>query len=597
MQDIMTFEQTILFALLAAMMALMFWGRYRHDLVAFAGLMVGVLLGLVPTEQAFSGFGNPTTMVVALILIATAGLTRSGAVSSLARLLAGRDRPVAVHIALFGGVGALMSGFMNNIAALAMLMPIDLQAARRARRRAGLTLMPLAFATILGGMLTLIGTPPNLIVSSFRQQALGQPYRMFDFLPVGGAVALAGLAFIALLGWRMIPQRRGTDGGEEGAERPRRYLARLVVTENSSLVDQTVAQARALAQKAGVRLVGISRHGHPLDGPLDDQAIEKGDVLTLRASPAALDEFRATCRLAFPDGRVEPRARADVEGQSLIEVLVPVGADIIGRSAQSFGLVNRYDTVLIGMRRRGIALRDALPRQEITAGDLLLLLVPESRLEDVLAASGVLRLDGGSLPVQREGHMRMAFALFLLAVIATSLGWVSMPIALGCVVVGYVVTGVLSINELYDHVDWPIIVLLGAMIPLGLALDQTGGTTLIAGALVELTQGYPAWAALGLLMACTMFISDILNNNATTIIAAPVSIRLAEQLNVQPDAFLMGVAVAASCAFLTPIGHQNNLLILGPGNYRFGDYWRIGLPLEIIVLAVSIPMLLVVWPL
>ncbi|SET62572.1 SLC13 family permease [Paracoccus homiensis] len=592
----MSIDQIILFAIFAAIMGLMFLGPWRHDLVAFAGLMAAVLLGVVPKEQAFSGFGNPTTMVVALILVATAGLTRSGAVSSMARLLADRDRSVSRHIAVVGGVGGLLSGFMNNIAALAMLMPIDLQAAQKARRRAGLTLMPLAFATILGGMLTLIGTPPNLIVSGYRQQVLGEPYRMFDFLPVGSAVAVAGMVFIALIGWRLIPQSR-QEGAGDAPERPRRYLARLVVTEASSLTDEPVSQIREQALKAGARLVGVIRHGHALEGPLDDQTVTAGDVLLLRANPSALDEFRSASKLSFPDGRLEPRARKDSEGQSLIELLVPVGADIIGRSAQSFGLVNRYDSVLIGMRRRGIALREALPRQEIVAGDLLLVLIPESRVEDVLSASGLLRLDGGSLPVQREGHMRTAIGLFVLAVLATSLGWVTMPIALGCVVIAYVLTGVLSINELYDHVDWPVIVLLGSMIPLGLALDSTGGTALIAGWIASLTQGYPAWAGLALLMVSTMFMSDILNNNATTIIAAPVGIRLAEQLQVEPDAFLMGVAVAAACAFLTPIGHQNNTLILGPGNYRFGDYWRMGLPLEIIVLVVSIPMLLIVWPL
>lgn len=591
----MSFAQITLFSIFALMMVLMFWGRWRHDLVAFGGLMAAVLAGVVPAGQAFSGFGNPTTMIVALVLIATAGLTRSGAVSRLTRMLAGDARSTSGHILLFGGVGGLLSGFMNNIAALAMLMPVDLQTARKTGRAAGLTLMPLAFATILGGMLTLIGTPPNLIVSSYRNQVLGEPFRMFDFLPVGAAVAATGIAFIALIGWRLIPVRHRE--GHGGGDRPRRYLARLVVTEASGLNGGRVNDTREAALKAGVRLVGIMRHGHMLEPQPDDLRLAPGDVLLLRAGPAALDEYRSAGKLAFPDGRLEPRARKDAEGQSLIECLVPVGAGIVGRNAQSFGLVNRYDSVLMGMRRRGIALREALPRQEIAAGDMLLLLVPESRSEDLLAASGVLRLDGGSLAVQREGHMRSAVLLFAAAVLATSLGWVSMPIALGCVVVAYVLTGVLSINELYDHVDWPVVVLLGSMIPLGLALDETGGTALIATLLANATEGYPAWVALLLLMVATMFMSDVLNNNATTIIAAPVGIRLAQQLEVQPDAFLMGVAVSAACAFLTPIGHQNNTLILGPGDYRFGDYWRMGLPLEIIVLSVSVPLLLIVWPL
>lgn len=592
----MTSQQILLFTLLGVMIVLMLWGRWRYDLVAFAGLMAAVLMGIVPSEDAFSGFGNPTTLIVALVLIATAGLNRSGAVARLARLISTRQRGTTAHVMIFGAVGGILSGFMNNIAALAMLMPVDLQTARKTNRPTGLTLMPLAFATILGGMLTLIGTPPNLIVSGFRADVLGEPYRMFDFLPVGGAVAVVGIAFIGLIGWRLIPNTDSEGPGDADGPQ-RRYVASLVVTEASLTAARLIAEARAEASKAGVRIVGLRRHGQDVSGNLDEVMLEDGDIMVLRADPQALDEFRSTNNLAFPDGKMEPRARKDSEGQQLIECLVPAASGIAGRSVQSFGLTNRHDSILIGMRRNGLAQRRDLSRQTLRSGDMLLLLVPESRIEDMLAATGLLRIDGGSLSVQRERHMRAAIGLFALAVVAASFGVTTMPIALGCVIIAYTLFGVLSVHELYDHVDWPVIVLLGSMIPLGLALDQTGGSALIAKGLANLTQGYPAWIALVLLMASTMMLSDVLNNNATTIIAAPVSIRLAEQLGVQPDAFLMGVAVAASCAFLTPIGHQNNTLILGPGNYRFGDYWRMGLPLEVIVITVSVPLLLIVWPL
>ncbi|MBU2956597.1 SLC13 family permease [Paracoccus sp. 1_MG-2023] len=591
----MTIPQMTLFSLLGVTVVLMMWGRLRYDYVAFAALMAAVLLGLVEPDQAFSGFGNPTTVIVALVLVATAGLTRSGAVARLTRLLSARDRGTTGHVALFGAVGGLLSGFMNNIAALAMLMPVDLQTARKSRRAAGLTLMPLAFATILGGMLTLIGTPPNLIVSGFRADVVGEPYRMFDFLPVGGAVAVAGITFIALIGWRLLP-RRGDEGADSSGPQ-RRYIAHLVVTDASGLAGGTVSEARAEASGAQARIIGLRRRGSEQRDNLDDLTIEAGDVLILRADPAALDEFRVNARLAFPDGHSEPRARKDSEGQQLIEVLIPRTSDLIGRSAQSFGLANRHDSILMGLRRGGLTLREDILRRRLQSGDLMLLLTPESRIDDLLQATSVLRIDGASLPVQREGHMTSAVAIFVLAVLAATFGLTTMPIALGCVILAYVAFGVLSPREIYNHVDWQVIVLLGSMIPLGLALDETGGSALIATGIARLTEGYPAWAALVLLMAATMMLSDVLNNNATAIIAAPVSIRLAETLQVQPDAFLMGVAVAASCAFLTPIGHQNSTLILGPGNYRFGDYWRMGLPLEIIVMVVSVPLLLIVWPL
>ncbi|AUH63974.1 SLC13 family permease [Paracoccus zhejiangensis] len=593
----MTYNQIILFAIFAAVMVLMFAGRWRHDLVAFAGLMAAVLLGVVPSAEAFAGFGHPATMVVALILVVTAGLRRSGAEAMLTRIIEARERSVSLHIAVMGGIGGLMSGFMNNIAALAILMPIDMQVARKAGRAAGLTLMPLAFATILGGMLTLIGTPPNLIVSGFRQEVLGEPYRMFDFLPVGGVVALAGIAFIALIGWRLIPIH-GSGASEDPAHAALRdYRTQLVVTEDSSILGSAVGDLQEEAEKAEIRILSVSRHGHPVEADLEQIVLEAGDVLALRSTPDALDDFRSARKLAFPDGRLEPRARRREENQRLIECLVPVGSPIVGRTAQSIGMVNRYDTVLLGLRRRGRIIARGLSRQTIEPGDLMLLLIPESRVDEVPAALGGLRLDGASRPVMREAQMWQTIGLFALAVGLTSLGLVTMPIALGCVLVAYVLFGVLSISEVYDHIDWPVVVLLGSMIPLGVALDATGGTALIASGIVAATQGAPAWVALVLLMATTMFLSDVLNNNATTIVAAPVGIRLAEQLGVDADAFLMGVAVSAACAFLTPIGHQNNTLILGPGDYHFSDYWRMGLPLEVIVMLVSVPMLLIVWPL
>ncbi|MFB2531439.1 SLC13 family permease [Paracoccus sp. p3-h83] len=592
----MTTDQALLFGLFGAILVLMIWGRWRYDLVALAGLVAAVLLGLVPAAQAFNGFGHPAVMTVALILVVTAGLQRSGAVALLAKHLGRPDRSLPLHLAVFGGVGAFMSGFMNNVAALAILMPIDRRVAEKAGRAAGLTLMALAFTTILGGMATLIGTPPNLIVSTFRQEALGTPYRMFDFLPVGGLVALAGVVFIALIGWRLVPQRAGNAIGAE--TRIRDYVTDLIVTEKSPLVGQTVRDVHDGTEKADVHIFAVVRDGKRLHGWMGAPAIQPGDHLLIEASPAALEEFRAAQKLAFPDGTNQSGGvRPEGGGQVLIEMLVPETARIVGKTSHGAGLAFRYDAVLMGILRRGQTIRDNVRRTRIEPGDMLLMLVPESRRDAVVDGLGVIALDGGGAEVIKESRIWIALGLFIGAIVAASFGITSMAVALAAVVIGYVLAGVLSIEELYDHVDWPVIVLLGAMIPLGMALDSTGTSGLIAGGLAAMTSGLPAWVALVALMVATMFLSDVLNNNATTIIAAPVSIRLAEQLGVNPDPFLMGVAVAASCAFLTPIGHQNNTLVLGPGGYRFGDYWRMGLPLEIIVLAVGVPALLTFWPL
>ena len=589
----MTTDQIIVFALFAAVFALLLWGRFRYDLVAFGALLAGVVLGVVPTEEAFSGFGHPATIVVALVLVVSAGLVRSGAVFLITRTLVDSSRGVFRHIAMMGGVGAVLSAFMNNVAALALLMPVDIQTARKAGRSPATTLMPLSFATILGGMVTLIGTPPNIIIASIRQQTLGQSYGMFDFAPVGGLAALAGLAFVALIGWRLIPARDSGAGGEDMLSP---YVAELTVPEDSAHIGKRLAELEDAAAKTDVALLGLIRDGKRLYGRARRSLLKAGDTLVLEALPEALDEFRTALDLAFSDSQREERLKAAGDGLEVIEVVVPESARINGRTAQGLGLNWRQNTVLMGISRQGARITRSVRQTEVMAGDILLLLCPRETGAHVTEWLGCLPLATRGLSVTQNDKTWLAIGLFAAAVLAASVGLVDLPIALGLVVVGFVLTRIVPIAELYTHIEWPVVVLLGSMIPLGLALESTGGTELIAGTLVRLTDGLPAWAILTVLMVVTMTLSDVLNNTATTIVAAPVGIQMAATLDVSADPFLMAVAVAASSAFLTPIGHKNNTLILGPGGYRFGDYWRMGLPLELLIIAVSIPAILLFWP-
>ena len=590
----MTADQITLFALFAAVFALLLWGRIRYDLVAFAALLAGVVLGVVPGAEAFSGFGHPATIIVALVLVVSAGLVRSGAVLLITRTLVDSTRGLGAHIAIMGSIGAVLSAFMNNVAALALLMPVDIQTARKAGRAPGLTLMPLAFATILGGMVTLIGTPPNIIIAQIRADSLGAPFAMFDFAPVGGVAALAGLAFVALVGWRLIPQPQ--EGAAQGGDETD-YLAELTVPEGSKLVGTRVQALDGEAERTGVAVLGLIRDGTRRYGTQRATKLAAQDALVLQGTAEAIDEFRAGLSLDFADSRREERLQAAGKGLAKVEVVVPEGARIAGKSAQSVGLNWRRSAVLLGISRGGRPIRSAVRKTVVRPGDILLLLVPQGAEQAVTDWLGCLALAHRGLAVTQQRKVWLGIALFAGAVLAAALGLVYLPVALGLVVVGYVLAGILPLAEIYDHIEWPVVVLLGSMIPLGAALETSGGTELIAGGLVALTEGLPAWAILTVLMVVTMTLSDVLNNTATTIVAAPVGIRMAQGLGVNPDPFLMAVAVAASCAFLTPIGHKNNTLILGPGGYRFGDYWRMGLPLEIIVIAVSIPAILVVWPL
>jgi di/tricarboxylate transporter len=590
----MTQDQIILFSLFGAVFALLLWGRFRYDLVAFSALMIGVLLGVVEGKEAFAGFGHPATLVVALVLVVSAGLVRSGAVFLITRTLVDSSRNLGGHIALMGGIGGVLSAFMNNVAALALLMPVDVQTARKAGSAPGLSLMPLSFATILGGMVTLIGTPPNIIIAAIREEQLGEPFKMFDFAPVGGVAAIAGLAFVALVGWRLIPARE--DDGSSGNEMSE-YVAELTVPADSKLIGKRISEIESDADKADVAILGLIRDGKRRFGRSRNSELKAGDTLVLEASPDSLDEFRAALSLAFADEKREELLNAGGDGLDVIEVVVAENSRLVGKTAQSIGLAWRQRSVLLGISRQGKSLRDHVRKTEVRTGDILLLLVPQDRGPDVTEWLGCLPLAERGLAVTQDSKVWLAIGMFAAAVAAASFGLVYLPIALGCVVVAYVLAKIVPLSELYTHIEWPVVVLLGSMIPLGAALQNAGGTELIAGALVGLTEGMPAWAILTVLMVVTMTLSDVLNNTATTIVAAPVGIQMAQSLNVSPDPFLMAVAIAASSAFLTPIGHKNNTLILGPGGYQFGDYWRIGLPLEIIIVAVSIPAILVFWPL
>ncbi|NHQ73762.1 SLC13/DASS family transporter [Roseovarius gahaiensis] len=593
----MTQDQIILFGLFGTVFGLLIWGRYRFDLVAFSALLTAVVLGVVKPDDAFAGFGHPATIIVALVLVVSAGLVNAGVVQMITRSVVDSSRSVHAHITLMGGVGAVLSGFINNVAALALLMPVDLQAARKAKRAPGLTLMPLSFATILGGMVTLIGTPPNIIIASIRQDKLGEPFQMFDFAPVGAVTALAGMAFVALVGWRLIPSRASKYNPSDALQEASAYLAELCIPEGNDIIGQRLSELDDAATKSDVSVLGLIRDGNRRYGSSRNAVLQADDVLVLEAHPDALDDFRAALDLTFTDSDRRDVIEGESQGLTLSEAVVPRDARIAGTSAQAVGLHWRQRSVIVGVSRQGRKVSENLRRTKIMAGDILLLLTPADTGPQVIRWLGALPLAERGYSITQQNKSWLAIGLFAAAVAAATAGIFPLSIALGIVVVGYVISGIIPLRELYDQIEWPVIVLLGSLIPLGEALNDSGGTDLLASQLVGLTGELPIWAILAILMAVTMTLSDVLNNTATAIVAAPVGIEIANRLDVAPDAFLMAVAVGASSAFLTPIGHKNNTLILGPGGYRFGDYWRMGLPLEAIVIAVSVPMIMLVWPL
>ncbi|KKJ75390.1 potassium transporter TrkA [Kiloniella litopenaei] len=591
----MTTEQSFLFALFGSVFIFLIWGKIRYDLVAFGALVIAVIAGFVTPDDAFAGFGHPAVVIIALVLIVSRGLINSGAVELISGLVLSSDRPLPFHIGIMSVVGAALSAIINNVAALALLMSLDLEAAEKAKRAAALSLMPLSFATILGGMITLIGTPPNIVIAQYRERVLGESFNMFDFAPVGLCVAFAGIVFVALIGWRLIPTR-DRPGTIRSADDTDLFVAEAQVPEDSKSIGSRVRDLYTLAGEHDITVLGLVRRGRRLPGFARYEEIRVGDHLVLEGDPKSIESFLGLAQLDFA-GKDKHDVGLTSSSLKLTEVIVPDGARIEGKSSNSLKLLSRHGVTLLGVSRQGKRFRERVRKLTIQSGDMLLLLGPEDRLTEVTKWLGVLPLAEKQHSIIQRKKASMTIGLFLGAIALSVAGLVYLPVALAGCVIAFAALGIVSGREVYESVEWKVIVLLASLIPLGIALENSGGTKLIAELIVAQTSGWPHWAILTVLIIVTMTLSDFLNNVATALIAAPIGLDVANAIGASPDPFLMGVAVAASCAFLTPIGHKNNTIIMGPGGYRFGDYWRMGLPLEILVVMISVPAILFFWPL
>ncbi|MFW5452696.1 SLC13 family permease [Thioalkalivibrio sulfidiphilus] len=614
----MSLDQWLLAGVLLATLVLFLWGRWRHDVVAVAALLASVALGLVPSAEAFSGFAHPAVITVACVLVLSHGLQTSGAVDALVRRVMPGAAGPTLTIAVLTGLGALLSGFMNNVGALALLIPVALQVAARMEVAPARVLMPLAFGTILGGMITLVGTPPNLIVSGFRAEAGLGPFGMFDFTPVGLAVAALGVLFVALVGWRLVPARKpGAEGFETEA-----YLTEVRVHEDSELAGRCLRDVDEKLRDQDAHVVSLVRHEVRMVAPHPGRRIHAGDILVIQAEAEALagvlgslglkleeavapeeDEGEAVEIASTSKHEVKASKDQEVEEEApredeigLVELAVLPQSSVIGRTPSDIQLRTRYGINLLAISRQGRRSATRLRATPLRAGDVLLMQGSPEAISEFAANAGCVPLAERALTIPDRRKAILATGIMGMAVAAATLG-VPAALAFAAGVLLSLLVRTVALRQVYQSVDWPVVVLLAALIPVAGAMQATGLAGLVAQFMVDtLAQGHVIVALL-LILVVTMMLSDLMNNAATAAVMCPIAIGIAGQLGVNVDTFLMAVAVGASCAFLTPIGHQNNTLILGPGGLRFGDYWRLGLPLEVLVVAVAVPMLLIVWPL
>ncbi|WP_313477603.1 SLC13 family permease [Stutzerimonas kunmingensis] len=615
----MTGEQLIVFGVLAATLVLFVWNRWRYDLVALGALLACALTGVVPADEVFSGIGHPAVISVAAVLVLSRGLLNAGVVDSVARrLMQVGERPWA-QVAALTGIVALSSGFMNNVGALALFMPVAIWMSRQSGRSPSYLLMPLAFGSLLGGTLTLIGTPPNLIIAGYRAEAGEAPFGMFAFLPVGAAVTVAGVLFIALLGWRLVPRRQEQEGNGDLFEISA-YLTEVRVPESCKYAGRTLhALINAVEDEADVQVIALVRGDERQRMPSTYEVLREGDILLVEADSDSLKALLDVTGVALAANVDEQEEKAQKEQEAteqavedekteknhksrhgeltLAEAIVSPGSILVGTTASGLDLRERHGVNVLAVARQGQRLRQRLGKIRFASGDILLLQAREDALQSSLNSLGCLPLASRGLSITTPRNVLLASAIFAITLACIAFGLVPAATALVTGALVMILVGLIPMGRIYDSIDMPVIVLVAAMLPVGEALESSGGSQLIAETLLELGQSLPAAATLALLMVAVMLISNVVNNAAAAVLAAPVAISLARGMDVSADPFLMAVAIGASCAFLTPIGHQSNTLVMAPGGYRFGDYWRLGLPLSILVVLCAVPAILWIWPL
>jgi len=589
----MTTEQILAFTIIGAVIALLIWDRVRYDLVGLLALLTALIAGIVPAKEAFVGFSDDIVIIVGSALVVSAGISRSGVVEAAMRPLAPYMRTTVFQVAILAGAVTFLSAIVKNIGALAIFLPIAVQMARRTGTPLSYLLMPMAFGSLLGGLMTLVGTSPNVIVSRVRSELLGEPFGMFDFTPVGLTISIAGLAFLAF-GWRLLPRHKG-GASTQDAFSIDDFTAEARLSRPSPFIGRTVAELEE-AGRGDVTVAAIIRERHRRYIPSGDWVLFEGDILVLECDTQAL------ARIVKAAG-LELVAEKELEGVTsadelrIVEAVVAQRSLLIGHTVEDVRLRERYGVNLLALSRRGRPIRQRLRRIRFQLGDLVVLQMPAATVPETLGTLGCLPLAERDLALGRSQKQRLAILILVVVVGLVATGAAPVAPAFFGAAVAMALFRVLTLKEAYEAIEWPILVLLGSLIPVSEALRTTGGTDLIAGWLSYAAQSLPPVGALGMMLVAAMAITPFLNNAATVLVMAPIAASLAGHLGLRPDPFLMAVAVGAGCDFLTPIGHQCNTLVMGPGGYRFSDYSRLGAPLSILIVLLGTAAIALFWPL
>lgn len=586
-------EQGLAFTIIGGTMALLIWGRLRYDLVALTSLLAAVACGIVPVKRAFGGFSDDIVIIVGSALVVSAAISRSGIVETVMRPAGRGLKHVTLQVPILVSAVTFLSAFIKNVGALAIFLPIALATAKRTNTSPSRLLMPLSFGSLLGGLATLIGTSPNIIVSRVRGEITGEPFRMFDYLPVGASLALIGIAYLSV-GWRLLPRER-TSGSSPGAFEIGDYTTEACLPAGSPLVGKTVRQLEELGE-GDVEVAAIVREQRHRYVPAGHWVLFENDLLALEGDADALKKVIDAAKLQLMAEKQTQVGPVVPNVSSAVEAVVTEGSVLIGSSAADMRLRDHYGVNLLAMRRRGLRVQQRLHQVRFQPGDLVVLQGRTEEMAETLASLGCLPLAERNLRLGRRRQAVVPLVILALAMALVALQIVPVTFAFFGAAVLILLSGALTLKEAYDSIEWPILILIGALIPVSEALRTTGATELVAGWLSNMALSLPPRGALAIMLAAAMAITPFLNNAATALVMAPIGASFADRLGLNVDPFLMAVAIGAGCDFLTPIGHQCNTLVMGPGGYRFADYARLGLPLSLMIVVIAPFLITWFWP-
>ena len=591
LSDPVLVEQFTVLIILGVALILFIQDRWRYDVVSLLILLSLILIGSVSYETTFSNFGHPAIIIVASMFVMARALTQSGIVDTIVgKLTFLHHRPI-LGLAVLVVLCTSISAFVNNVGALVMVMPIAIFLAKKSKTPISLFLLPLAFASHLGGYLTLIGTPRNILISDFREEALGIPFQMFDFFHVGIFIAIAGVLFLTFIGWRIIPIRNK----EAESDAPIRiYTTEVTVSEKNKITKQTVAKIEA--QNPAVRVVGLLGEAG-IESVAPDYKPKAFDTLFLQADADALTQFVEKYNLELTGLRaVESHIASDDEYRTIEAVVTPY-ATILGKTWNKIALHDRFGVNFIAVARRNFSPKEQLADTRLTSGDILMLQGRVASIKQTLSSMNCMMVTEEALTLGRTRTMIGTLVVFFGAIILATLEVFPVaPILLAGALI-MILTNMISIKQAYESIDVAVLILLAGMISLGDAIQSSGADATLANLLLNLNDYVGPVVMLIVVLLATAVLSDFMNTTAALVVMAPIAITIAQTIGVSIDPFLMIVAIGASSSYITPIGHESNALVMHQGGYKFTDYIRVGLPLELIEFAVSIPLVLYFWPL